>query len=96
MYCIFTFGLIRPIFPLMKQRERRDKALDLHDAAISALHRIEALAGLMQAAAGGVDPAPRDIEEATGIIWEETTKVRDALSLMRGLVNSAKAKGNAP
>jgi len=75
----------------MKQRELRAKALDLHDAAISALYRIKALAGLMQAAAGGVDPAPRDIEEATCIIREETTKVRDALGLMRGLTDSAKA-----
>jgi hypothetical protein len=33
----------------------------------------------------------REIEEATGLIHEETTKVRDALSLMRRLVDSAKA-----
>ena len=81
----------------MKQRELRQKTLDVHDDAINAIHRIEALAGLMQAAAGGWDPAPpleaREIEEATSIIREETTKVRDALSLMRGLADSAKAKG---
>ena len=81
----------------MKERAIREKALAVHDSAIDALHRIEALAGLMQAAAGGWDPAPsldaREIEEATSIICEETTKVRDALSLMRGLMDSAKAKG---
>lgn len=80
----------------MKQRERRDKALDLHDSALNSIHRIEALAGLLQAAAGGGDSGSpldaREIEEATSIIHEETTKVRDALSLMRGLVNSATAK----
>ena len=74
----------------------RDKALDLHDAALNALRRIEALAALMQTAAGGGDSASpldaREIEEATGIICEETTKVRDALRWMRGWVDSAKVK----
>ena len=83
----------------MKKREMRQKTLDLHDAALNALRRIEALAGLMQAAAGGWDSDPtldaREIEEATNIIQEETTKVRDALSSMRGLVNSAKPRGHA-
>ena len=78
----------------MKQREIHDKALAVHDAAINAIHRIEAMAGLMQAAAGGWDGAgPLDaleIEEATTIICEETTRVRDALGLMRGLADSAK------
>ena len=79
----------------MKQSELRDKALAVHDSAIHAIHRIEALAGLMESAAGSGDSAPpldaREIEEATGIIREETTKVRDALLLMRGLVDLAKA-----
>ena len=82
----------------MKERAIREKALAVHDTAINSIHRIEALAGLMLAAVGGLDPAPpldaREIEEATSIICEETTKVRDALSLMRGLMDSAKAKGN--
>jgi hypothetical protein len=81
----------------MKQRGIRDKALAVHDDAINAIHRIEALAGLMESAAGSGDSAPplgaREIEETAGIICEETTKVRDALSLMRGLVDSAKARG---
>ena len=81
----------------MKKRVIRQKTLDLHDAAIDALHRIEALAGLMQAATRDWELTPaHEIEEATYIIREETTKVRDALSLMRGLVDSAKAKGDAP
>jgi len=81
----------------MKQREIRNKALAVHDDAIKAIHRIEALAGLMESVAGSGDSAPpldaREIEEATSIIHEETTKVRHALDLMRGLVNSAKTKG---
>jgi hypothetical protein len=79
----------------MKQRELRDKVLAVQDAALNALCRIEAVAGLMESAAGSGDSTPplgaREIEEAAGIICEETTKVRDALSLMRGLVNLAKA-----
>jgi len=79
----------------MNQREMREKALELHDAAINSLHRIEALAGLMESAAGSWDSDPpldaREIEEATGIIREETTKLRDALSLMRSLVDSARS-----
>jgi hypothetical protein len=81
----------------MKQRKIRDKALEVHDSALDSIHRIEALAALMEAAAGGGDSASpldaREIEEATCIICEETTKVRDALDLMRGLADSAKAKG---
>jgi hypothetical protein len=83
----------------MKQREIRDKALYVHDTALNSIHRIEALAGLMQAATGSRDSAPpldaHEIEEATSIICEETTKVRDALDLMRGLAASAKAKGKS-
>jgi len=76
----------------MKQQELRDKALAVHDAALNSLHRIEAVSGLMQAASEGRDSRLdlREIEGATGIICEETTKVRDALRLMRGLVYSAK------
>jgi hypothetical protein len=79
----------------MKQRGIHDKALAVHNSALNSIHRIEALAALMEAAAGGRDSAPpldaSGIEEATNIICEETTKVRDALDLMRGLVDSAKA-----
>ncbi len=80
----------------MKPGDAREKALDLHDAAIDALRRIEAMAGLMRAAAGGWAPDPplevRGIEEAAGIICEETAKVRGALDSMRGLVDCAKAR----
>ncbi len=89
-----TNGLIRLIPPFMKQRERQQKALSLHDAALDSLHRIEAVSGLMPAASEGRDSRldAREIEAAASIICEETTKVRNTLDLMRGLVNSAKAR----
>jgi hypothetical protein len=82
----------------VKLRGIRDRALDLHDAALDALRRIDALAALLQAATGGGDHDPpldaHEIEEATGIIHEESNKVRHALNLMRRLVGQpAKTKG---
>ncbi len=81
-----------PVYPpLMKPRDLRDKALALHDAALHSIHRIEALAGLMTAAAGSRDSPldGREIEEATSIIREETNRVRGAFASMRRLVDSA-------
>ncbi len=48
----------------------------------------------MPAASEGRDSRldAREIEAAASIICEETTKVRNTLDLMRGLVNSAKAR----